>query len=61
MHGDVRASDAERDSVAERLTLALTQGRLTVDEYEARVTAVYASRTRGELVALTRDLPGSLW
>ena len=61
MHRDVRASDAERDAVVDRLRRALSLGRLTVDEYDTRVTAAYEARTRGELAALTQDLPGSLW
>ena len=61
MYQDVRASDAERDRVVERLRRALSQGRLTLEEYDSRVAAAYAAKTRGELSALTRDLPGSLW
>ena len=61
MHRDVRASDAEREAVAEKLRRALAQGRVTVEEYETRVAAAYAAVTRGELAGLTRDLPGSLW
>jgi hypothetical protein len=61
MHQHVRASDAERDRVVERLRRALSQGRLTLEEYDARVAAAYAAKTRGELSTLTRDLPGSLW
>lgn len=61
MHRDVRASDAERDAVAERLRRALAQGRLTLPEYEARVAAAYSATTRRELATLTRDLPGNLW
>lgn len=58
---DVRASDAERQAVVERLQLALSQGRLSVAECDERIAAAYASTTRGELAVLTRDLPGSLW
>jgi uncharacterized protein DUF1707 len=61
MHQHVRASDAERDAVVERLRLALSQGRLTMDEFDTRTAAAYEAKTRGELAALTRDLPGSLW
>jgi hypothetical protein len=61
MHRDVRASDSERDAVVERLRRALGQGRLSLDEYDVRVAAAYAARTRGELADLTQDLPGSLW
>lgn len=61
MSGSVRASDGERALVAERLERAMSQGRLSPDEYADRVAAAYAATTRGELAALTRDLPGHLW
>jgi hypothetical protein len=53
----LRASDAERDAVAGVLAEALATGRLSPEEHAERLEAVYASRTRGELVPLTRDLP----
>jgi hypothetical protein len=53
----VRASDAERDAVAERLREAHAEGRLTVEEFSERLDAVYAARTHGDLVPLTSDLP----
>ena len=59
--GDVRASDGERDLVVGRLERAVGQGRLSIDEFEHRITAAYAATTRGELAALMRDLPGHLW
>ena len=58
---DVRASDADRESVVEQLERALTQGRLTVSEFDERVQAAYGARTLGALADLTRDLPRSLW
>ena len=58
---DVRASDAERDLVVDRLDRALATGRLDPDEYSERVGAAYAARTRGQLADLTADLPGNLW
>jgi hypothetical protein len=60
-HGRVRASDADREAVIERLGRALVQGRLTIEEFDHRVTLVYGSTTQGELAAITRDLPGHLW
>lgn len=60
-HRNVRASDADRDAVAERLRRALSQGRLTLEEFDDRIAAVCAARTYGELAELTRDLPGHLW
>jgi hypothetical protein len=52
-----RASDAERDQVAQRLRDHWAVGRLDEEELDERLTAVYAARTWGELRALTRDLP----
>lgn len=53
----VRASDAEREQVAERLREAHAEGRLTVEEFTERLDAVYTARTHGDLVPLTHDLP----
>lgn len=57
----VRASDGEREAVVERLSRALSQGRVDLVEFEERVRAVYAAVTREQLDELTRDLPGRLW
>ena len=57
----VRASDRERALVIERLTRALEHGRLTLAEYDERVTAVYAAVRRDELNRVIDDLPGRLW
>ena len=54
---DVRASDAEREQVADALRRAAGDGRLAPDELEERLTAAYGARTRGELGPLTSDLP----
>lgn len=61
MADGVRASDVERGLTVERLDRAMEHGRLTVAEYDERVAAAYAATTRGELSALTKDLPGHLW
>jgi hypothetical protein len=52
-----RASDSDREEVAERLRRALSEGRLTGSELEERLEAVYACRTHGELRGLVADLP----
>lgn len=57
----MRASDAERELTVQRLQRAVGTGRLTVEEFDERAAKAYAARTRGELAALTRDLPGHLW
>jgi hypothetical protein len=55
----LRASDADREQVAERLRHATVEGRLTTDELEERLGALPAARTYGELEVLVRDLPVS--
>ena len=59
--GAVRASDHERELVVERLSRALRNGRITLAEYDERVTVAYAAVHRADLSRLTEDLPGSLW
>jgi DUF1707 SHOCT-like domain/Cell wall-active antibiotics response LiaF, C-terminal len=53
----MRASDAEREELVDALREHAAQGRLTTEELEERTGAAYAATTRGELVALRRDLP----
>jgi hypothetical protein len=53
----IRASDQDRDVVVAVLRDAYTAGRLTLEEFDERMTAAYASRTWGELRKLTQDLP----
>jgi hypothetical protein len=53
----VRASDAERDAIAEELRAHSIVGRLDTDELEERLQAAYGARTTDELQALRRDLP----
>uniref|UniRef100_A0AAU2JQ63 DUF1707 domain-containing protein n=1 Tax=Streptomyces sp. NBC_00049 TaxID=2903617 RepID=A0AAU2JQ63_9ACTN len=55
---ELRASDADRDRVVERLRDAVAEGRLDMEEFEERLEAAYKSRTYAELEPLTRDLPG---
>jgi Domain of unknown function (DUF4190)/DUF1707 SHOCT-like domain len=57
-HGDVRASDQDRDRAAEVLKTGFAEGRLTKDEYDEQLSRVYAARTIGELATLTSQLPG---
>jgi hypothetical protein len=54
---DLRASDADRERVAEILRDALAEGRLDMEEFEERLDATYKARTYGELTPITRDLP----
>ena len=53
----IRASDADREVVVATLRDAYTAGRLTLDEFDERMTAAYSGRTWGELRRLTADLP----
>ncbi|HMD57575.1 MAG TPA: DUF1707 domain-containing protein [Solirubrobacteraceae bacterium] len=55
----LRASDADRDGVADRLRQAATEGRLLTEELERRLEAALSARTYGELDAVVEDLPGS--
>src|SRR5689334_8257058 len=58
--GDLlRAADNDRQWVADRLKIALDQGRLRLAEYDERLRAAYAARTYAELDALLDDLPTS--
>lgn len=57
---NLRASDADRDRIVEQLRQHTADGRLTMDEFEQRMSAAYAARTYGELAGLTRDLPVDL-
>ena len=53
----MRASDADRERVAQILHTALSEGRITVHELEQRLDTVYAAKTLGELQPVTADLP----
>ncbi len=54
---ELRASDAEREQVAEVLRRHAAEGRLDADELDDRLGAAYAARTHGDLAVLTADLP----
>jgi len=53
----LRVSDAERDETVRKLGDHAAVGRLTLDELEERSGQALAAKTRGELAALTCDLP----
>ncbi|WP_274913562.1 DUF1707 SHOCT-like domain-containing protein [Streptomyces sp. WZ-12] len=55
---DMRASDADRDRIAEILREALAEGRLDAEEHAERIDVVYRAKTMGELEPVVRDLPG---
>jgi DNA-binding transcriptional ArsR family regulator len=52
-----RVSDADRDAAAAALGEHFAQGRLTLDELNARLDAALTARTHGELARAARDLP----
>src|SRR5436305_14751884 len=53
----MRASNADRERVAQILHNALSEGRVTVAEREARLDTVYAAKTLAELAPPVADLP----
>ncbi len=53
----LRASDSDRDRIAEILRDAAGEGRLGMDELDDRLSAVYAAKTYGELEPIVQDLP----
>jgi len=55
--GSLRASDADRELIVDRLRAAAGEGRLAAHELEDRVGAALTARTYGELDATVRDLP----
>ncbi|MFC8104103.1 DUF1707 domain-containing protein [Streptomyces sp. NPDC057363] len=56
---EMRASDADRDRIADMLRDALAEGRLTAEEHADRVEGVLAAKTVGELDVFVRDLPAA--
>jgi len=54
--GSYRASDADRDQVAEVLNSAYAEGRLTLDEHQERSQAALVAKTFDDLTTLTTDL-----
>jgi hypothetical protein len=53
----LRVGDAEREAVAAELREHYAQGRLSMDDFNERLDAAYAARTRGDLDKLISDLP----
>jgi Domain of unknown function (DUF1707)/Cell wall-active antibiotics response 4TMS YvqF len=54
---NLRASDADRERYANVLREAAGDGRLTMDELDERLDAVYTAKTYAELEPITHDLP----
>jgi Flp pilus assembly protein TadB len=55
---DLRASDAERGDVADRLSRHFAEGRLDQVEFKGRLDRAMGAVTRGDLDGLFDDLPG---
>ena len=56
---DLRIGDADREAAAASLREHYAQGRLTLEEFNQRLDAVFAATTQGQLNQITRDLPHS--
>ncbi|MBM7791182.1 DUF1707 SHOCT-like domain-containing protein [Tenggerimyces flavus] len=54
---EMRAADQDRERVVRQLSEHLATGRLTMPEFDERVSAAYEARTYGALDQLLRDLP----
>jgi Domain of unknown function (DUF1707) len=54
---NLRIGDAERDAAAASLREHYAQGRLTLEEFNERLDAVYKATTQSQLSLITRDLP----
>ena len=57
-HGNLRASDQDRERAAEVLKTGYAEGRVDKDEYDSLLGQVYAARTVADLATLTSQLPG---
>jgi hypothetical protein len=53
----IRVSDAERQTVVDRLRRASAEGRITIAEFDERTKIAYAAATWADLDPLTADLP----
>jgi hypothetical protein len=58
--GRFRASRADREQVIGVLQASFVQGRLTKDEFDARLSQALAARTYADLAAITADIPVAL-
>jgi len=54
--GKMRAADADRDRVAAILGAAYSEGRLSKDEYDARLESALSARTYADLDRVVTDL-----
>lgn len=54
---NIRAADADRERIGERLRKAHAEGRLDTAEFQQRLERCYEAKTLGELGELVGDLP----
>jgi hypothetical protein len=50
-------ADAHRERAVDELREHMLAGRLSADEFEERLAAAHSARTRGDLAAVTLNLP----
>ncbi|OLT40517.1 hypothetical protein BJF85_24860 [Saccharomonospora sp. CUA-673] len=56
----LRASDTDREQVAQQLHKAMADGRITMAELDERLSTVYSAKTLGELEPVVLDLPDAV-
>jgi hypothetical protein len=54
---NLRAADADRERIAQRLRNSHAEGRLDMAEFQERLERCYEAKTLGQLGELVRDLP----
>jgi hypothetical protein len=57
--GRLRAADTDRDRAAAMLGTAFSEGRLSKDEYDARLESALSARTYADLDHVVSDLPAA--
>jgi hypothetical protein len=56
---NLRASDADREAVSERLRIAAGEGRIDLEELDDRLDRTYKAKTYADLNQLIADLPSA--
>lgn len=54
---DAPVHDAEREQLNTRLNTAYTDGKLSADDYQTRLDALFAAQKMGELLPVVEGLP----
>jgi Flp pilus assembly protein TadB len=54
---NLRAGDADRERIADRLRTSHAEGRIDLSEFQQRLERCYEAKTLGELRELVSDLP----